>query len=175
MAIFHQENTSGETSSKGGATNDALKNFLRDAAASPEMLSQNASATFLARQICVKLFDTLLRPIEDDEEIDTSLSLSDAGLDSLIAIEMRSWWKQTFGFDISVLEMLGMGSMNALGEHATKGLAMKFKSDVGVENKEDGQDHGYVGKYARYLTEDALKAVMPTSRIEGSNGDAGTN
>jgi hypothetical protein len=43
-----------------------------------------------------------------------NVGLGDLGMDSLVAIEMRSWWKTTFGFDISVLELLGMGSLQAL-------------------------------------------------------------
>jgi hypothetical protein len=43
-------------------------------------------------------------------------------MDSLVAIEMRVWWKQNFGFDVSVLEMLGMGTLEALGKHAAETL-----------------------------------------------------
>ena len=35
---------------------------------------------------------------------------------------LKSWWKQVFGFKLGVLEMLGIGSLEALGEHAVKGL-----------------------------------------------------
>jgi hypothetical protein len=43
-------------------------------------------------------------------------------MDSLVAIEVRQWWKSVFGFDISVLEMMGMGSLEDLGAHAAKGM-----------------------------------------------------
>jgi hypothetical protein len=43
-------------------------------------------------------------------------------LDSLVAIELESWWKEVFGFDISTLEMFGMGSLLALGRKYVEGL-----------------------------------------------------
>ncbi len=55
-----------------------------------------------------------------------SLSLPDLGVDSLVAAEMRQWWKQVFGFDVSVLEMLAMGTLEALGMHAADGLLKHF-------------------------------------------------
>jgi hypothetical protein len=48
---------------------------------------------------------------------------------------MRSWWKQTFGIDISVLEMLSMRSIAALGKHAAEGLKLKFEEEQCDTNK----------------------------------------
>jgi Phosphopantetheine attachment site len=43
-------------------------------------------------------------------------------MDSLMAIELRRWWKQAFGFDISVLEIMGFGTPEELGKVAGEGL-----------------------------------------------------
>ncbi len=58
----------------------------------------------------------------DDDEIDVSLLLAQLGLDSMVAVEMRAWWKQTFGSDISTLKMLSMVTLEALGKHAVEDL-----------------------------------------------------
>ena len=83
------------------------------------MLKLPETAKLLATEIGKKLFDLLLKP---HENLNIALPLLDLGLDSLVAIELRSWWKQVLKFDISVLEMLGMGSLEALGQHAAEGL-----------------------------------------------------
>lgn len=74
----------------------------------------------LAQEIGKKLLGLVLRPVDD--EIDVSLSLAQLGLDSMVAVEMRAWWKQMFGLDISALEMLSMGTLEALGKRAAEGL-----------------------------------------------------
>jgi len=109
--------------------NDKLREFLDTASTNPSTLSTKASADFLAQQIAARLFAFLLKPVEDESPIDITPSLADIGLDSLVAIEMRAWWKQTFGFDISVLEMLGMGTIAALGKHAADGLKAMFDEE----------------------------------------------
>jgi hypothetical protein len=63
-----------------------------------------------------KLFDLLLKP---QEELDTTLPLVNLGLNSLVAIELRSWFKQVFSFAIPMLEMLGMGSLDLYARFAS--------------------------------------------------------
>lgn len=106
----------------GDATNEGLKLFLRNIAINSSILRENASVEFLAREIGLKLFNLMLIP---GEELDISTSLSAIGMDSLIAIEIRTWWKQTFCFDISVLEILNCGSVEGLGRAAANGLLAK--------------------------------------------------
>ena len=48
--------------------------------------------------------------------------MSDLGLDSLVAVELRGWWKLTFGFEISTLDMLGLGTLEAMGRRIAEGL-----------------------------------------------------
>ncbi|KAK8115461.1 Acyl transferase/acyl hydrolase/lysophospholipase [Apiospora sp. TS-2023a] len=94
-------------------------NLSTAAMSDPTVLRTADSTKFLAMEIGKKLFDLLLKPHED---LNTTWPLVDLGLDSLVAIELRAWWKQVFKFDISVLEMMGMGSLEALGQHAVEGL-----------------------------------------------------
>ena len=136
MAFYWNDSSSQATSADASGNSDQLKDFIAEASMQPSILKEKSSAIFLSRKIAVQLCNFLLQPIEDEEDIDISLSLQEFGLDSLVALELRSWWKQTLGFDISVLEMLGMGSIEMLGERAAKGLAAKLEVHAGDENEE---------------------------------------
>ncbi|KAH8805416.1 hypothetical protein F5884DRAFT_846143 [Xylogone sp. PMI_703] len=115
MAVYH--NVSSGSSSSG--SNDGLHSFLATAKNNPTILRSPETAPLIAREIGKQLFSLLLKA---DEQVNISLSLAELGMDSMTAVEMRGWWKLTFGFEISVLEMLGMGTLAALGERATEGL-----------------------------------------------------
>lgn len=43
-----------------------------------------------------------------------------------MAIELRRWWKQTFGVDISVLEIMNSGTISDMGDIAAEGLRKRF-------------------------------------------------
>jgi NAD(P)-dependent dehydrogenase (short-subunit alcohol dehydrogenase family)/aryl carrier-like protein len=104
----------------GGASNDGLRHFLSAATASPEILNKAESVNVLAQEIGKKLLGLGQRPADDT--INVSLPLAHLGLDSLVAVELRAWWKQMFGLDISVFDMLSMGTLEALSKRAIKGL-----------------------------------------------------
>lgn len=119
-AVFHNKATSNRSST---ASSDSLNSFIATAKSNPTLLAQPNSAHFLALEIGKKVFSFLLK---SEDDLHTWCSLSDLGMDSLVAIEVRQWWKMIFKFDISVLEMMGMGTLDALGEHAAKGLLTLF-------------------------------------------------
>ncbi|KAI1379651.1 fatty acid synthase S-acetyltransferase [Hypoxylon crocopeplum] len=123
MAAYHNALGGG---ADAATSNETLKTFLSEAKADPSLLKVAESSKLLALEIGKKLFDLLLKPQED---LNTSWPLVDLGLDSLVALELRTWWKQVFSFDISVLEMLGMGSLDALGQHAAEGLLRVLTED----------------------------------------------
>ncbi|KAI0388598.1 putative polyketide synthase [Xylariaceae sp. FL0594] len=97
-----------------------FKQLLRRVSEDPSVLRTAETAQLLSVEIGRKLADMLLRPQVDD--LDTSASLTDLGMDSLVAAELRAWWRLVFGFDVSVREILGMGTLEALGKYAAKGL-----------------------------------------------------
>ena len=49
------------------------------------------------------------------------------GADSLVAIEIRNWWKQTLGIEITVLELADKSNtLELLGALAVERLKKKF-------------------------------------------------
>ncbi|KAH9827374.1 Polyketide synthase [Teratosphaeria destructans] len=111
MASYHNK----FTVAAAAASTDVLKSYLKAAQADPSMLKTAEATHLFAVEIGRKLLDLLLRPQED---IKISMPLVDLGLDSLVALELRAWIKQVFSFDIPVLEMMGIGSLEILGQHA---------------------------------------------------------
>lgn len=133
MAIYH--NTA-SVNVDTVASSASLKSYIADAKADLSVLKTTEATAFFATEIGKTLFSLLLKP---EEDLNTSLSLVDLGMDSLVGIELRTWWKQTFGFDISVLEMLGMGTLEALGQHAAEGLMKTALAESGIP-KAEGTD-----------------------------------
>ncbi|KAJ3541377.1 hypothetical protein NM208_g4643 [Fusarium decemcellulare] len=121
MGFYHNENRSSSSEQQGSS--NKLSAFLASAADNPNVLDEEASAIFLAQEIGSKVFSLMLKNAED---LDTSLTLQQVGLDSLMAIELRRWWQMAFNFEVSVLELMATGTIEALGVVAAKGLKQKL-------------------------------------------------
>ncbi|KAI1110618.1 hypothetical protein F5Y14DRAFT_345509 [Nemania sp. NC0429] len=118
LTVYH--NTGAAVESAPGDDKDDLRGFLKNVQANPTLLGEPGTAALFALGIGRKLFKLLLKA---DQEPDITLGLSELGLDSMVAVEMRAWWKLTFGLEITVLEMLAMGTLEALGKRVVKELA----------------------------------------------------
>ncbi|GKZ52656.1 hypothetical protein AnigIFM50267_006166 [Aspergillus niger] len=109
------------TAAPGYAKTSVCRSFATSAAkASPETLNTPQSVALLAQETWKKPLSLVLRSVDD--EIDVSLPLAQLSLDSMVAVEMHAWWKQLFGLDTSVLEMLSIGTLKKLGKQAADGL-----------------------------------------------------
>ncbi|KAL2817757.1 hypothetical protein BDW59DRAFT_165803 [Aspergillus cavernicola] len=124
MAIYRNI----ETVATDGATGSSgMAPFLAAMAENPSQLEQPDAAEFLAGQIRDRVAKFLMRR-DDEEPLDTGLALSAAGVDSLVAIELRNWWKQNLAVDVSVLELMNGGSIQRLGQMAAKRLQGRFSN-----------------------------------------------
>ncbi len=54
------------------------------------------------------------------------MSLGDVGVDSLMAVEMRRWWRRELGVEVSVVEIMGAGTIGEMGGRAVEGLRGRF-------------------------------------------------
>ena len=121
MALYRNlENV--DTVDTSGA-NESLKEFLSSVAADSTMLHDASSAEFLAHEIGVTLFGFMLKPLGD---LDVKAPLGALGVDSLVSIELKNWCRQKLGIEISVLEILNVENLAALGQLAVDGLMTRF-------------------------------------------------
>ncbi|KAI1743043.1 hypothetical protein F4680DRAFT_445514 [Xylaria scruposa] len=117
MAVFSKD-TSDE---KELVSNEPLKDLLATADERPAVLRTDEAARILSIEIGKKIADMLLLQPEVDMTA-MNVLLRDLGMDSLVAVELRAWWRQVFRLDISVREILGIGTLGALGKLAADGL-----------------------------------------------------
>ncbi|KAL4977326.1 hypothetical protein BDW66DRAFT_150182 [Aspergillus desertorum] len=122
MAIYRNIET---IQTDSAAATSGMAPFLAAVAADPRQLEEPDAIQFLANQIRDRVAKFLMRR-DDEEPLDTGLTLSAAGVDSLVAIELRNWWKQNLGVDVSVLELMNGGSIQRIGEMAAKRLHERF-------------------------------------------------
>jgi len=139
MAFYY--NIESQAATTVSSSNEALKEFLKDASRNTSMLNGADSTTFLASEIGKTLFSFMMR---NEEMLDLNLAPSATGVDSLVAIELRNWFKHTLGVDVTVLEILGSESLFALGKRVAELLITKYSSSnrVGADTNTDGKLEG---------------------------------
>ncbi|KFY84989.1 hypothetical protein V500_08809 [Pseudogymnoascus sp. VKM F-4518 (FW-2643)] len=111
---------------------EGVRELLREVEANPELLREPDTVNRASWEIGRTLFGFLLLP---EENLDVSMSLTSIGVDSLVSIEIRNWWRRTLGMDIMVLEVLSDGTIEGLGKLIVLSLQKKY----GIEG-EGGDD-----------------------------------
>ncbi|KAK0611428.1 acyl transferase domain-containing protein [Immersiella caudata] len=114
------------TTVSGGpaGTDGSLKEFLSSCGKTPEILTSETTANFLANEIGATLFNFMMR---GDEEPDLNVPLANVGVDSLVSIELRNWFRQKVGVPFTVVEIVGASSIADLGRMTAEKLAEKHK------------------------------------------------
>lgn len=128
MSMYRNMESVGTTNS--GTANEGLKQFLAGIASEPSILNAQPNLDYLTHEIKAQLCSFMIRA---EEDVDAKQSLSALGVDSLVAIEIRNWFRQSLGLDISVLEIMNAGSMEQLGIVAADGLRRKYETGVNEE------------------------------------------
>lgn len=100
-----------------------LRNLLSASASEPDMLNDPANIELITMEIGRTLCGFMLWP---EEDLDITQSLGSMGIDSLVGIEIRNWWRRTLGVDISVLEIMNQGTVERLGKYAVASLKEKY-------------------------------------------------
>jgi hybrid polyketide synthase/nonribosomal peptide synthetase ACE1 len=66
----------------------------------------------------------------EGEEILDNMPLIDLGMDSLVAVEIRTWFMQEIGVEIPVMKVLGGASVADLVEHAVENLPQELLAQL---------------------------------------------
>ncbi|KAL1597236.1 hypothetical protein SLS60_008818 [Paraconiothyrium brasiliense] len=121
MALYR--NREPEKQSSPNTASEGLKDFLASVSSTPAILEEKENVDFLTQEIGKRIRSFM---IQSDDQIDIKMSLSDMGVDSLVSIEIRNWWRMGLGLEISVLEIMSAGSIERLGAVAVDGLRAKY-------------------------------------------------
>jgi aryl carrier-like protein len=132
MSAYKNLETTAAVSS--GGANEGLNQLLVEVAANPSTLDAPGNLDLLTREIGIQLYSFLARSID---ELDVKQLLSALGVDSLVTIEIRNWWRRRLGLEISVLEILSSSSIEDLGKLAADGLRGKYHTGPMKENGDD--------------------------------------
>lgn len=132
---FIMNNTGGasDSSSKSSESKASVKALLLQAK-TPGQVTEVLRNAF--RQIICALFHLGATDLDDEAKFMNS-SLDEMGLDSLLAVEIRTWWMKTVQVNISVMKILSgltIGELVALAqENLSADLTPLLKSDAEVE------------------------------------------
>ncbi|MBE3041618.1 acyl carrier protein, partial [Candidatus Bathyarchaeota archaeon] len=119
MAIYHNDGGREQVRNESRDNDAGLGSLLESAADDPGVLEEPENLKALTRAIGLKIHDLMLLPPED---LDTSASLAAIGVDSLIVMEILSWWKTTFKFSVGTLEFLNCATIGGVGRLAASGF-----------------------------------------------------
>lgn len=99
-----------------------LKELIQGMVMSPESTENKENMDLLISKIGERIKSLIF---SSEEELDPTRRLADLGVDSLIAIEIRNWLKRMLGLEVTVLEIMGEGTIERLAHLGIAGLKAK--------------------------------------------------
>lgn len=96
---------------------EEMREFLKDVEENPEVLNKPDTLHRISMEIGRTLFKFLALP---EEDLDVGMTLESIGVDSLVSIEIRNWWRRSIGLEVTVLEILNAGTIEGLGRLAIR-------------------------------------------------------
>ncbi|PHH93163.1 hypothetical protein CDD83_19 [Cordyceps sp. RAO-2017] len=124
LAIIHNVRNQKSRAAQGSLNESELDSFMSSIAAQPSILEEaDKVATFIAAEVTSALAKMLMK---DEGSIGVEHSPQQAGNDSLVGLEMRTWIRQRLGVDVSVPSIVKRTSFMALGELIRLALVRTF-------------------------------------------------
>lgn len=138
FARTQYEDLDNETSPRDEAAetdHDKMRQFMAKARSNPKEWAEDvaASEAFLTSQILRAAKSLLIIDDEDEDEdegLGEGMAMADLAIDSLVAIELQNWWRQSMGTQISVLELTKSTTLAELGKLARKMILADLKVEV---------------------------------------------
>lgn len=122
MSIYHNINGGKDSASSATAELDDITTLLKSAASDPSVLQDEESTVIIATAIASALANFL---IKEEGSIKVEDSPEHAGLDSLVAMELRNWIRQRFGVDTTVMTIVQSTSIMSLGDYIRTALVKR--------------------------------------------------
>ncbi|KAL3417500.1 beta-ketoacyl synthase domain-containing protein [Phlyctema vagabunda] len=120
-------------------------------------------------EILLDCFSAKLRVILqlDEQAIDYNAPLVELGIDSLVAVEVRSWFLKELKVDIPVLKVVGGASPAELCQRALEKLPDELLASIGKQVDELGKHTGKT-LVSQLQDQHSTPALVPSSASEGS-------
>ncbi|KFH40913.1 Lovastatin nonaketide synthase-like protein [Hapsidospora chrysogenum ATCC 11550] len=125
--------TGARAETSGSASNGDEREGLADLVVKASTLAE--ARDIVADGIADKLADMFMLPAE---EIDKSRGLAKYGVDSLVAVELRTWLSGQIQTEISIFDMLQSASLMAVAEKAATRSKLVIKAGLGPGSEESG-------------------------------------
>lgn len=114
--------------SEPGSGSDGLTDFISRLRSDPAGLDSPSTLASIACAIASRVFSLLSRELDQtDEAFLASVSLASLGIDSLVTIEVRNWWRRTFGFQVSSMQLMNAGNFLDLATLAITQLKEAYR------------------------------------------------